>query len=133
MSNLLNRDTSGAGGGGSALGRPFADLWSLDPFRTFSSAMSSVSGIEVARTETGYTVEIPVPGFKPEDVEVTLEDGLLSVRGKNQKRQFSRTLTVPDEVDEERIEAHVEYGMLTLTLNLLPKAQPKKIQIKGNN
>lgn len=131
MTNLLNRDTSASAG--STLGRPFADLWSLDPFRTFSSAMSSVSGVEVSRTESGYTVEIPVPGFKPEEVEVTLEDGLLTVRGKNQKRQFSRTLTVPDEVDEERIEAHVEYGMLTLMLNLLPKAQPKKIEIKGNN
>jgi HSP20 family protein len=129
MSNLLTRDRSNVNGG--SLFRPFADLWSVDPFRSFSSSMNGFSGVEVARTETGYTVEMPVAGFKPEDVEVTLEDGLLTVSAKNEKRQFTRALTVPEEVDAERIEANVEHGMLILTLNLLPKAQPKKIEVKS--
>ena len=129
MSNLLTREGSNANSGSSL--RPFSDLWSFDPFRTFSSAVNGFSGIDVSRTESGYTVELPVAGFRPEDVEVTLEDGLLSVRAKNEKRQFTRSLTVPEEVDEERIEANVEHGMLTLTLNLLPKAQPKKIEVKS--
>ena len=131
MSNLLSRDRSDANGGSRLLGRPFADMWSFDPLRSFTSAMSNFSGVDVTRTDTGYTVEIPVPGFKPDDVDITLEDGLLSVRAKNEKRQFTRTLTVPEEVDEERIEANVEHGMLNLTLSLLPKAQPKKIEIKS--
>lgn len=126
MSNLLTRERNG---GGSAAARPFSDLWGFDPFRAFTSGMAS--GIEVTRNETGYAVEIPVAGFKPEDIEVTLEDGLLSVRGKNERRSFSRTLVVPEDVDEERIEANVEHGMLTLTLNLQPKAQPKKIVVKS--
>src|SRR5579864_2290159 len=110
MSNLLSRERPGANGG-SLLGRPFADLWGFDPFRTFSATMTPGAGIDVSRTDSGYTVEIPVPGYRPDDVEVTLEDGLLSVRGKNERRQFSRTLTVPEEVDEDRIEANVEHGM----------------------
>ncbi len=131
MSSLLNRERA-SGNSGSVLPRPFGDLWGMDPFRNFASTMTGFSGIEVTRTEAGYVVEIPVAGFKPDDIEVTLEDGLLSVRGKNEKRSFTRTLAVPEDVDEERIEANVEHGMLTLALNLLPKAQPKKIAIKSN-
>jgi HSP20 family protein len=56
---------------------------------------------------------------------------MLTVSAKSEKRQFTRTLAVPEDVDAERIEANVENGMLTLTLDLLPKAQPKKIEIKA--
>jgi HSP20 family protein len=120
MSNtLVNRERNG---GASLLGRPFGELWGLDPFR--------FSGIEVARTDTGYTIEMPVAGFKAEHIDVTLEDGILTVSGKNEKRSFTRAISVPEDVDEERIEARVEDGMLTLTLTLLPKAQPKKIAVK---
>lgn len=130
MNSLVNRERANQKGG--VLPRPFGDLWGLDPYRNFASTMPGLSSIEVSRSESGYVVEIPVAGFRPEDIEVTLEDGLVSVRGKNEKRSFTRTLTVPEDVDEERIEANVEHGMLTLTLNLLPKAQPKKIAIKSN-
>lgn len=128
MSDLVTRERN-TNGTGSMLGRPFADLWGFDPFRALTSP--GYTGAEISRTETGYTVELPVAGFKPDHIEVTLEDGLLSVKGKNEKRTFTRTFTVPEEVDAERIEAHVEDGMLTLTLSLLPKAQPKRITVKA--
>ena len=114
---------------GGLLGRPFADLWGADPFRAFP-AQAYTGGVEITRTETGYTVELPVAGFKPEQIDVTLEDGILSVSGKNEKRSFTRAFTVPEEVDADGIEANVEDGMLTLTLALQPKAQPKKIAVK---
>jgi HSP20 family molecular chaperone IbpA len=129
MMDLTTRKSQG-GNGGSLLNRPFSDVWGLDPFRMFQNS-AAVAGIEINRTESGYTVEIPVAGFKPEHIEVTLEDGLLTVKGKNEKRQFTRSFTVPEEVDAERIEAQVADGLLTITLNLLPKAQPKRIEIKS--
>lgn len=122
MTNLLTRERPN--GTGALLGRPFADLWGFDPFRS--------TGIEIERTEAGYTIEMAVAGFKPDQIEITLEDGILTVSGKNEKRSFSRSFTVPEDVDEEKIGAHVEHGMLTLTLTLLPKAQPKKIAITAN-
>ncbi len=128
MSDLLKRDRPA--GNGSVLGRPFADLWGGDPFRTFLAPMTGFAGIEVMRTETGYAVEIPVAGFKPGDIEVTLEDGVLTVTGKNEKRSFTRSLTVPEDVDADGIEANVEHGLLNLALTLLPKAQPKRIEVK---
>ncbi len=123
MSNLLTRERGN--GQGSMLARPFADIWGFDPFRNFST------GVEIVRTDTGYTIELAVAGFKSEEVEISLEDSLLSVTGKNEKRSFTRTFSLPEEIDAERIEAKVEHGMLTLTLPLQPKAQPKKIQIKA--
>lgn len=124
MNTLSTVDRNGARG--SLLARPFADLWGADPFRAFSAPSY---GVEISRTDTGYTVELPVAGFKPDQIDVTLEDGILTVAGKNEKRSFTRAFTVPDEVDADRIEANVEHGMLTLTLALHPKAQPKKIQV----
>lgn len=128
MTSLVTRERNGDGG---LLARPFSDLWNWDPMRLLGGA--APYGIDVARTETGYTVEVPVPGFKPENIEVTLEDGVLMVKGKNDKRNFTRTFTIPEDVDPERIEANVEHGMLQLTLALVPKAQPKRITVKSSN
>lgn len=125
---MNNVSTVNGNNGRGLLGRPFADLWGMDPLRAFSAP--AMSGVEITRTEGGYQVELPVAGYKPEEISVTLEDGVLSVAGKNEKRQFTRAFTVPDEVDADRIEANVEHGMLTLSLALQPKAQPKKIEIK---
>jgi HSP20 family protein len=128
MTSLVTRERNGESG---LLTRPFSDLWNWDPMRMLGN-MSSY-GVDITRTETGYAVEVPVPGFKPEQIEVTLEDGLLTVKGQSEKRNFSRTFTVPEDVDEERIEAKVEHGMLVLTLTLLPKAQPKRITVKSSH
>lgn len=127
MTTLIN---GGRNGEGSLLARPFSDIWNFDPLRLLSSG--STYGIDIARTESGYTLEVPVPGFKPDQIEVTLEEGVLMVKGRNEKRNFSRTFTLPEDVDEERIDANVEHGMLTLTLTLQPKAQPKRITVKSS-
>jgi HSP20 family protein len=111
--------------------RSLGDMLGWDPFRNFfAGASGAFGGIEVNRSEAGgYTVEIPVAGYKPHEIDVTLEDGVLTVSGKSEKRQFTRSLLLPDEIDGENIEAKVEHGLLTLTLNVHPKAQPKKITV----
>lgn len=113
-----------------ALGLP--DVWSWDPFRNFFSNAPAVPGLDISRTDNGYVVEVPVAGFRPEDINITLENGVLSVAGKTEKRSFTRSFLLPDEVDADNIDAKVEDGLLTLKLNLLPKAQPKKIAIKSS-
>jgi len=94
-----------------------------------------VDGAEygVSRTEGGYEVEIPVPGFAPDAIEITLKDDVLTVSGKSEKRNFSRSLVIPEDVDPNAINAHVEHGLLTLALNRRPEAQPRKIEISVNN
>ena len=110
-----------------------ANLLGFDPFRDFFPTWQQSGGIDVQRTETGYTVELPVPGFKPEEINVTVEDRTLTVAGESERRKFTRALLLPDEIDTEKIDARVQHGLLTLTLNLHPKARPKKIPVKFTN
>ena len=105
----------------------------FDPFRDFAPTWQQAGGIDVQRTDRGYTVEIPVPGFKPDQINVTVDDRTLTVRGESERRKFTRALLLPEEIDTDNIEAKVENGLLTLTLNVHPKSQPKKIEVKYNN
>lgn len=106
----------------------------LDPFRAiFGGASQYNVGVEVQKTENGWSVEIPVPGYKPDQIDVTVEDRVLTVTGKNERRSFQRSILLPDEVDAEAIDAKVEHGLLSLGLHLHPKAQPRRIEVKTVN
>lgn len=87
----------------------------------------------VARTERGYEVELPVPGFGPEHIELTLKDELLTVTGTTEKRSFTRTLVINDEIDPDGISARVENGLLTIALNRRPEVQPRKIAVTAGS
>jgi HSP20 family protein len=107
-----------------------SDLFGFDPVRTLlGSAPAYGQNGEIQKTADGWTVELPVPGFKPDQIDVTVEDRVLTVTGKSERRSFQRSILLPDEVDAESIDARVEHGMLALGLHLHPKAQPRKIQI----
>jgi len=120
---------------------PFAEMFGVDPrdlFRNFYSPLSlgataAQGGLDISRTENGYVVEIPVPGYKPQQIEITYKDNVLSVSGKSERRNFTRSLVLPDEIDPDHVAAHVEDGLLTLTLNRRPEAEPKRIQINVNS
>jgi HSP20 family molecular chaperone IbpA len=128
MTNSLAQTTGAAQGSGRAAPwTPFRDLFGFDPFQTLRSGWAY--DYDVARTETGYEVEVPVPGYKPDHIEVTFKDGLLSIDGKNERRTFSRSFTVPDDVDTDRISARVADGMLILSLERRPETRPKRIAV----
>ena len=113
-----------------------SDLFGFDPFRAvFGNGNGTGYGVqgEVTKTENGWNVEIPVPGFKPEQIDVTVEDRVLTVNGKTERRSFQRAILLPEDIDAETIDAKVEHGMLTLGLHLHPKAQPRKIEVKVAN
>ncbi|HTW83851.1 MAG TPA: Hsp20/alpha crystallin family protein [Candidatus Sulfotelmatobacter sp.] len=109
-----------------------SELFGFDPVRAFIGANGAGYGlgVDVQKTENGWTVEIPVPGFKPDQIEVTVEDRVLTVTGKSERRSFQRSILLPEEVDPETIDAKVEHGLLALGLHLHPKAQPRKIDVK---
>lgn len=92
-------------------------------------------GYNVSRTERGYEVELPVPGFAPDQIDITLKDETLTITGTSEKRTFSRSLVINDEIDPDGITARVEHGLLTIALNRRPEAQPRKIAVTvgGNN
>ncbi len=106
---------------------PMRDLLGYDLFQNLRSNWAFE--YDVTRTESGYEVEVPVPEYKPEQIDVTFKDGILAVSGKNERRTFARSFTVPEDVDADQIEAKVADGMLELSLRRRPEAQPKRIQI----
>ncbi|MBV9439183.1 MAG: Hsp20/alpha crystallin family protein [Candidatus Eremiobacteraeota bacterium] len=103
------------------------DLLGFQPFR-FQQPESV--GLDIRRTDQGYTLEIPVPGFRPDQIEVSVEDRELTVQGNADRRRFTRAIVLPDEIDPERIEAHVEHGLLTLQLPLHARMQPRRIEVR---
>ncbi len=106
----------------------FGDIFGFDPLRLLNQP--DVFGIEMRRTDNGYEIDMPVAGFRPEDISVTVEDDVLSISGQNDKRRFTRSMTLPDEVDTDSIDARVENGMLTLILPRSPKVEPKRIAVR---
>jgi HSP20 family protein len=92
-------------------------------------------------------VEAEMPGIKHEDLEILVTgENQVTIKGERQvsapekgmwHRQergagsFSRTLTLPFEVDRDRVEARLENGVLTVTLAKHVSAKPRKISVKG--
>lgn len=101
--------------------------------------------IDVHETPDAYVVMAAVPGVEPENVDVSIEDGVLSIKGEFQRRNevdeqnylrrelhygaFERSLRLPPSIDFDRTEAAFENGMLTLTLPKRPEARPRSIKI----
>jgi len=123
MTNSLVRNPNGTAQARTAW--PFRDLLGFDPFQNLRVGFE----YDVTRTDKGYEVEVPVPGFSAAQVEVTFKDGIISINAKGDRRSFSRSFTVPEDIDPEAIGAKVVDGMLSLTLNRIPEAQPKRIQV----
>jgi HSP20 family molecular chaperone IbpA len=116
------------GGGGAVTYSPLREMLGYDPFRRFFSNVDPQ--IDVLRTDNGFDVEIPVPGFKTNEIEIVVKENVLTVTGKSERRAFTRSLKLPDDVDTQNIEASVENGLLLLNLSRHPEAQPRKIEIR---
>lgn len=102
--------------------------------------------LDVAEKDDAYVVKASIPGVNPEDVEITLSDNVLTIKGElkedkeikeesyhlRERRfgQFLRSVTLPATVDADKIEAVNENGVLTLTLPKSEAVKPKKIEIK---
>lgn len=103
--------------------------------------------LDVFETKEDIVVKASLPGVKPEDVDVSVADNVLTIKGefkqeeeakdKNYLRQerrygsFSREFTLPVEVKSEKAEATFENGVLTLKLPRSETAKPKQIKIKA--
>ncbi len=106
---------------------PLREALAYDPFRRFFSAVDP--GVEVIRNENGFDVEIPVAGFAPDQIELVVKDNVITLTGKSDRRSFTRSLQLPEDIDPQTIEASVANGMLTLTLRRHPNAEPRRITI----
>lgn len=112
---------------------------------TSAPAAAWTPAVDVFEDKDGLRIIAELPGVKPEDVKLSLENNVLTIRGE--KRQvaeektervhryersygaFERTFTLPATVDAERIAAGYEHGVLTVTLPKVERARPREITI----
>lgn len=101
--------------------------------------------VDVEENEREIVVRAELPGLKKEAVQITLEDGVLTLSGERkfeheERREnfvrvertygtFSRSFTLPPTVDAEKIGAQLVDGVLTVTLPKRAEAQPKTIKV----
>jgi HSP20 family protein len=127
--------------------RLFADFTrSLGMYGT--QGLNLVPSIDVTEKETEIEITVELPGLERKDVEISIEDDLLTIRGekkiegeqKDDKKNvhlaersygvFYRVLQLPAGVDPSSIKATMSNGVLKLTIPKPAKSQPQKIEIK---
>jgi HSP20 family protein len=133
-----------------ALQRTFDDALSGAP-ANFTEAASMSIRLDVKEDEKTYTVTADLPGLAENEVDVTFEDGVLTIRGEKKIARddkkgtwhlversygsFARQLSLPVGVKADAIEAKFDKGVLTITLpkETEPQKSAKKIQIKNGS
>jgi HSP20 family protein len=131
---------------------PFRDLRTAEDEidRLFGRAFSRdtwMPPLDVNESDDGFEVKVDLPGLGPDDVNVTFEDGMLTVGGKRQFETentgqtwhrvergfgtFARSIRLPQTADTERIEASFDKGVLTVVVPKSERAKAKTIQIKA--
>lgn len=119
----------------------FDDAFFNDFFRPMKrSEGERMPAIDVHESKDSYLIKVDLPGVAKEDVKISLENGVLTVRGETKREaseqqegrlirqerhfgQFLRRLSVGDDVDTEAISARFENGVLNLRL---PKRAPQE-------
>jgi len=118
------------GGGGSDGGRQY-----MAPY-----------GVDIREDADHLYVEADIPGFKKEEVDITLENSTLTISaehredGGDQKKgdwllnerryaRFLRSFTLPPTVDDQKVDAKLQDGVLKVTLNKREETKPRKIQV----
>jgi HSP20 family protein len=130
-------------------------LTSFDPFfRDFDRVAEGLLGrrnlspswmpVDAYRTGDHFVVKFDLPGVDPATVDLTVERNVLSVRAERHwmpeesqqvvlserpQGTYSRQLYLSDNLDVEHIEASYDYGVLTVTIPVVEKAKPRKLQI----
>ena len=125
---------------GGLMGRGFFDD---DTF--FTKPSVAMPTVDVSEDDDSYTIEAELPGVDESDLEVTVRDDRLSLRGKKKSEtekkdknvrmserrygSFERTFRLPDDVDASKIKAEFSNGLLNLTLPKSAKAKSKERKI----
>jgi HSP20 family protein len=142
---------------------PIRELASMDPFRMperlfddrfllrpWGRAVDEfIFPLEISEGDDQIEVRAALPGVRPEDVEVSIENGVLHIRGEmrdeNQDRQrnyhrreivygrFERLVTLPSDINADQAEARFENGMLVLRLPKAESARARQIPISGGS
>src|SRR5690606_28071003 len=118
-------------------GFPFSPIRQTEQTWTGGMLMPKV---DIAAEGNHYTITVEVPGVEEKDLEVSIADGTLTIRGEKRHEQenrekqyhrversygaFQRMLSLPNDANEEAVEAKFKNGILTLTVPKNPSTKP---------
>ena len=101
---------------------------------------------DISEDANAVTIAMEVPGLRSEDIKLSLENNILTIRGEKKQEtkdeggkvhryersygMFERTFSLPSIVDPERIEARCEDGILRITIPKAERARPREIPVK---
>jgi len=102
--------------------------------------------VDIKEDDKAFTLLADIPGVDPEDIEITMDKGVLTVKGERQSEKkteeenykrverqygaFYRRFTLPDSANADAIEAHSEHGVLSITIPKQEVAQSRRISVK---
>lgn len=102
--------------------------------------------VDIKETENDFIIHADLPGVQSKDIEVTAENGLLTIKGERESKKeeekdnykrierfsgsFLRRFTLPDSADLEKISAKTKDGVLELSIPKAEKSKPKRIDVK---
>ncbi len=111
-----------------------------------SSTGDWTPAVDILEEGDRFVIRADVPGIAPKDIQVQMEDGVLSIQGQrpydsnaedaSYKRverargNFLRRFTMPESADAERITARSSHGVLEVSIPKLEKVQQRKIQVE---
>ena len=104
--------------------------------------------VDVREAEDEYLMEAELPGLTDKDIELNIEDNILTLSSKKEqnkeekengylirerrKHEFARTFVLPKDVDREKIKGEFKDGLLVVSIPKKPEAKPRKIDVKSN-
>lgn len=135
----------------SPIDRLFDDLVS-NSLRTIGGGTDNmgewIPALDISETEKEVRVRAEVPGVDPEKLDITINQGVLSISGSKEEARdedgenfhrverrygsFTRQISLPCDVDEDKIDAEVTKGVLKVRLPKSVAATPRKIAVKNN-
>lgn len=105
--------------------------------------------LDVTEVDTAFTVKAAVPGMNPDDLDITITDNVLTIKGETQSEEtkddekvhlqerrfgsFMRSISLPVPVEADNVAAHYENGILTLDIPKAEAVKPKRISVKVGN
>jgi HSP20 family protein len=110
------------------------------------SATAWAPALDISERKDAYLVTVELPGVQAEDLEITMEDGLLTIQGErhfahdSSEQQFHRverrygafrrSITLPAHVMAEQIQASFDNGVLQILVPKAEEAKPRRIQVR---
>lgn len=118
------------------------------PFRWMSGGLDGPAlPLDVTTSEDAVTIEAALPGIKPEDVDITVENGTVRISGRTadertaeegsyvlqeiRRGNFSRTVTLPTGLEPDKAIATFEHGILRLEIPKAEQLKPRQIKISA--